>query len=278
MAHWRRLGLIAGGGPLPLRLAAHSEALGRPCFVARLPGLAAPGLEAFAGAEFGFGEIAARFAAMRAFGVDAVVFAGHVRRPDFAALKVDAQGLRLLPKVLAAAALGDDALNRALVETCEAEGFRVLAVEEVLGGLLARAGPLGSAAPDAAARADIAKAAALVAALGPFDVGQGAVVRDGLVLAVEAQEGTDAMLRRVAEIAPASPPRGVLVKRPKPQQERRVDLPVIGPATLVGLAAAGLAGVAIEAGAALIVDGEAVRAQADAHGLFVFGFEAADGP
>lgn len=272
MASWRRLGLIAGGGPLPVRLAAHSEALGRPCFVARLPGQGDPGLAAFPGGEFGFGEIEARFQAMRAFGVDAVVFAGQVRRPDFKALKLDGRGLALLPKFLAAAAKGDDALNRALIETCEAAGFQVLAVEQVFGGLLAGAGPLGGRGPDAAALADIAKAAALVAALGPFDVGQGAVVRDGLVLAVEAQEGTDAMLRRVAEFARAEPPKGVLLKRPKPGQERRVDLPVIGTTTLAGLAAAGLAGVAVEAGSALIVDGEAVRQEADALGLFVFGF------
>lgn len=272
MAEWRRLGVIAGAGPLPVRLARHSESLGRPCFVARLPGFADPQLSEFPGGEYGFGEIAARFAAMRTFGVDAVVFAGQVRRPDWKSLKVDTRGLALLPKFLAAAAKGDDALNRVLVETCEAEGFRVLAVETVLGGLLARAGLLGRCAPDAQAAADIKKGAALVAALGPFDVGQGAVVRDGLVLAVEAQEGTDAMLARVAAIARADPPCGVLVKRPKPAQERRVDLPVIGTTTLAGLAAAGLAGVAIEAGGALIVDPEAVRATADAQGLFVMGF------
>lgn len=272
MTHaWSRLGLVAGAGLLPLRIAQHCAALGRACFVARLPGETAPELAAFPGATFPLGELGARFAALQAFGADAVVFAGKVQRPDFKALQVDAMGLRLLPRFLAAAARGDDALHRLVVEVCEGEGFQVLAVEQVLGGVLAREGPLGECAPSMQDRADIAKGAGLVAALGPYDVGQGCVVREGVVLAVEAQEGTDAMLQRVAAIAPCDPPRGVLVKRPKPMQERRIDLPVIGPSTLAGLAAAGLAGVAIEAGAALIVDPEAVREAADAQGLFVCG-------
>lgn len=268
---WSRLGLVAGAGLLPLRIAQHCAAQGIACFVARLPGETAQELAAFPGATFPLGELGARFAALQAFGADAVVFAGKVQRPDFKALQVDAMGLRLLPRFLAAAARGDDALHRLVVEVCEGKGFQVLAVEQVLGGVLARMGPLGARAPGMQDRADIAKGAGLVAALGPFDVGQGCVVREGVVLAVEAQEGTDAMLRRVAAIAPCDPPRGVLVKRPKPMQERRIDLPVIGPTTLAGLAAAGLAGVAIEAGGALIVDPEAVREAADAQGLFVCG-------
>lgn len=278
MAGWTRLGLIAGAGALPVRLAAACAASGRACFVARLPGLADAALDAYPGGAFAMGEVERRFAAFRAFSVDAVCLAGYVRRPNFAALKLDVKGAALLPKVLAAAARGDGALLGVLVQACEAEGFPVIGAEEVLGGLLARPGPLGAHAPDAAALADIAKAAALIAALGPFDVGQAACVRDGLVLAVEAQEGTDAMLARVGDIAPANPPRGVLVKRPKPAQERRVDLPTIGPATVAGLARAGLAGAALEAGAALIVDVEAVRAAADAAGLFIYGFTAADLP
>ncbi len=272
MANWSRLGIIAGGGALPARLAAHCQALGKACFVARLPGGDDPALAGFPGGEFAFGQVDARFKALRAFGCDAAVFAGHVRRPDLKALRLDAGGLALLPKVISAAQAGDDALLRVMVTAFEAAGLPVLAVEDVLGALLARAGPLGAHRPDETALADIAKGAALVAALDAFDVGQGCVLRDGLVLAVEAQEGTDAMLARVAGLRAAGDTGGVLVKRCKPSQERRIDLPTIGLTTLEGAFTAGLAGIAIEADGALIVDAPAVRQRADTLGLFVFGF------
>src|SRR5262249_25890747 len=124
--------------------------------------------------------------------------------------------------------------------------------------------------------ADAAKAMDVAQAIGQLDVGQGAVVCDGLVLAVEAQEGTDAMLARVAELpqeirGSAEARRGVLAKTPKPIQERRVDLPTTGVQTLERAAAAGLAGVAGEAGAMVVLDREAVTEAADRLGLFVWG-------
>ncbi|MBY0423093.1 MAG: UDP-2,3-diacylglucosamine diphosphatase LpxI, partial [Parvularculaceae bacterium] len=204
---------------------------------------------------------------------DAVVLAGRVRRPDFASLKPDMKGAALLPKIIAAAAKGDGALLSLVVETLEAEGVKVLAPETVLGDLAAPGGALGAFAPSAEDRADIAKAARLVAALGPFDVGQAAVVARGFVLAVEAAEGTDAMLDRCALLPGRGSERsGVLLKRPKPQQERRIDLPVVGAETMRRAAAAGLAGVAVEAGGALVVDRAATLAAADSLRLFVYGF------
>lgn len=274
---WRKLGIVAGGGDLPVRIAQACAAQGRDYFVSRIAGLTDGALSAAPGEAHGLGQVGGRIKALKAAGCDAVVFAGLVKRPDFGALKLDPGGAMLLPKVLAAAKRGDDALLRVLVETFEREGFAVIGAEEALGDLAGPAGPLGAHAPDEAARDDIAKAAEIAAAIGRYDIGQGCVVCDGLVLAVEAQEGTDAMLARVAQL-PAEirgqpqARRGVLVKRPKPIQERRIDLPTIGPATIENAAAAGLAGVAYEAGGALLVDREAIAARADALGLFVFGF------
>ncbi|HWA21621.1 MAG TPA: UDP-2,3-diacylglucosamine diphosphatase LpxI [Caulobacterales bacterium] len=275
---WNKLGIIAGGGDLPVRLAEHCRGQGKPYFVARIAPLASPELSDHPGADNPLDKMGARFAALRAAGCDAVVLAGAVRRPDFNAFDPDERTRQMLPAILAAAALGDDQLLRALIAECETDGFTVVGAEDVLGGLLAPLGALGAHKPDTAAMADIRRAAALVAALGAFDVGQGAVVCAGLALAVEAQEGTDAMLARVAGLPRAlrgasDARRGVLVKRPKPAQERRVDLPVIGLTTIENAAAAGLAGVAIEAQGALIVDREAVVARADALGLFVLGFD-----
>ena len=203
-----------------------------------------------------------------------------VRRPDFSKLKPDWRGAALLPRVIAAAAKGDGALLNVLVETLEAEGLLVVGAEEVLASLAAPPGPIGTVAPGTGHWIDIKKAAAIVAALGPFDVGQAAVVASGFTLAIEAAEGTDGVLSRCAAL-PASARggdgrNGVLVKRPKPGQERRVDLPTVGVETLKGADAAGLAGIAVEAAATLVIDIDAVRREADRLGLFVYGFTPAE--
>ncbi|MDX2233784.1 MAG: UDP-2,3-diacylglucosamine diphosphatase LpxI [Hyphomonadaceae bacterium] len=281
MSAGSKLAIVAGAGDLPVRLAAQCAATGRPYFVARIAGMADPALDAHPGATFGLGEMGARFKALKDGGCDAVTFAGLVRRPDFKTLRLDARATLMLPKVLAAARRGDDALMRAILEEFEREGFTVVGPETVLGDLLAPKGVLGAIAPDDAARADVVKAAAIAGALGAWDVGQGAVVCDGFALALEAAEGTDAMLARVASLPEAvrgraDARRGVLVKRAKPVQDRRIDLPTIGLSTLEGAAAAGLCGIAIEAGGALIVDCDAVIARANALGLFVMGFDPAD--
>lgn len=279
---WDRLGLVAGGGALPARLAAACEANRAPYTVLRLSGYAG---EEPPGQEVGIGEVGRIVRLLREAGCDAVCMAGTVSRPELKALRPDWRGAALLPKVVAAARRGDGALLAVLVEMFESEGFLVVGAEEVAGALEAAAGPVGRVAPTEGDRADLAKAAAVVAALGPFDVGQGAVVRQGHVLAIEAAEGTDAMLARCADL-PASvlgnePAKhrarsGVLVKRPKPGQELRVDLPTIGLATVHAAARAGLAGIAVEAGAALILDRAAVAAAADEAGLFVYGFTGAE--
>jgi DUF1009 family protein len=277
MAAWRKLGVIAGGGELPVVLAEHCAAEGRPYFVARVAPYASAELERHPGAAHGLGAMGARMTALRDAGCDAIVLLGQVPRPDLRALELDDGGRAMLPALLAAAPNGDDALLRALLAEHERAGFRVLAVEDAMAGLLAPAGAWGAVAPSLDAEADLRLGARVAAAIGAFDVGQGVVVCGGLVLAVEAQEGTDAMLRRVAELpqalrGSAERRRGVLVKRPKPIQERRIDLPTIGVRTIEAAAAAGLAGVAVEAGGALAVRRADLVAAADRAGLFVYGF------
>lgn len=281
MAGRGRLAIIAGAGDLPVRLAEHCAASGQAYYVARIEGMADAALAHHPGASFGLGEMGGRFRALKAAGCDAVTFVGLVRRPDFKTLKLDARATLMLPKVLAAARKGDDALMRAILEEFEREGFRIVGPEAAFDALAAPRGPIGAHAPDAAAEADIAKGAAVAGALGAWDVGQGCVVCDGFVLALEAAEGTDAMLARVAALpeavrGTATARRGVLVKRAKPIQDRRIDLPTVGLATLEGAAAAGLAGIAVEAGGALIVDRVALAARADELAMFVTGFEASD--
>jgi len=272
----RKLGLIAGGGPLPLSLAARCAASGRPLFVVRLKGMADSGLAQYAGADIGIAEIGKMFSTLRQEGCEAVCFAGVVKRPDFTALKPDLRGLTLLPGVVAAARHGDDALLRHLLGLFEREGFAIEGTHEVDQAMTLPLGPLGRYVAGPEHRADLVQAITAARTLGGFDIGQAVVVAQGLVLAVEAQEGTEAMLRRCAEL-PAhllgSPNArvGVLVKWPKPIQDRRVDLPVFGLDTIERAAAAGLAGIAGEAGGVLLLQRDALIAAADRLGLFIEG-------
>jgi UDP-2,3-diacylglucosamine hydrolase len=271
------LGIIAGGGELPVAIAECATEAGRPVFVAALKGIASQALTRFEHEWVSLGETGRTLSLFRQHGCDDVLLAGKVSRPKWGDIKLDAKGLSKLPKVLAAAAKGDDALLRSLVEVLEGEGFRVVAVAEAAPGLLASSGVLGKHRPSARQETDIELAVKIVRALGAFDVGQAAAVCDGLVLAVEAAEGTDAMIARIVNLpenirGTASMRRGVLVKVRKPTQDGRTDLPVIGVETVKNAAEAGLAGVAIEAGGALIVDRRAVIESADRLGLFLFGF------
>jgi hypothetical protein len=191
-------------------------------------------------------------------------------------MHLDLKGLAVLPGAVAAARQGDESLLRYLTGVLEQEGFEVEGAHQVMGNLALEPGPLGRIAPAAEHAADISKALAVAKAIGGLDIGQGAVVCHGLVLAVEAQEGTDAMLCRVAELPEdvrGTPDRrrGVLAKAPKPIQEERVDLPTIGVATVEGADRAGLAGIVGVAGKMLVIDRDAVIAAADARGLFIVG-------
>ncbi len=279
MVRWRKLGILAGGGALPECIASSCAERAEAFHIIRIIGSAGPSLEALPGDDCGIGEIGKILRILKAENCDAVVFAGTVKRPNFAALKADWRGAALMPKIISAAAKGDGALLGVLVDTVEADGFLVVGADEAMQGLEAPPGALGAHHPDEKDFRDMRKAAALINALGPFDVGQAAVVADGLVIAIEAAEGTDGMLRRCTELADANERGarvGTLVKRPKPGQELRVDLPVIGPETIRRADRAGLRGVAVEAGFALIIDREEVVHCADKAGLFVYGFSDTD--
>jgi DUF1009 family protein len=273
---WQKVGILAGGGALPGQLVAACEASGAPFYVVRLKGYADETLAGQPGVTASLGEVGRIIRQLKKEGCDAVCMAGVVRRPNFAGIKPDWRGAALLPRVIQAARRGDGALLDVLVETFSAEGFVVVGAEEVATGLHATAGGMTAKGPSPTDLSDIRKAAALIAAIGPFDVGQAAVVRDGFVVAIEAAEGTDLMLDRCAGLRARDERSGVLVKRPKPEQERRVDLPTIGVRTVEKAEAAGLNGIAIEAEAALILDREAVIREAKRRGLFVYAFTKAD--
>lgn len=267
------LGIIAGGGTLPGQVAAAARAAGREVFIVGLEGFAEPAV--LAPYPHGFFRMMAAgqiLAALHAAGCRDLVLVGPVRRPSLLDIRPDAEGARILGRIGATIFAGDDGLLAAIIRVLNEEGFGVLGVDEVLAGALAPAGLLTRAGPDAVAVADIRRAVEVARALGAADVGQGCVVQQGIVLAVEAAEGTDSMLERCAALARPGPG-GVLVKVVKPGQERRADLPTVGPETVAGAAQAGLRGIAFEAGGTILADRAALVVRADEAGLFLLGLE-----
>lgn len=270
-----RLGLIAGRGDLPARLLEACRRRGRDVFVVALEGQAAPTLTD--GVPHAWARVGAAgliISLLRDAGVEELVLAGKVERPSLAELRPDWRALKFLAG-RGGRLGGDDELLRAIIETIEREvGLRVLPPDALLEELPAPRGRLGRAGPDGEDERDIALGLEAARRLGALDIGQAVVVQQGLVLAVEAAEGTDRLIARAGELRRAG--RGpVLVKLRKPQQDGRADPPVVGPETVRQAAAAGFAGIAVEAGGTLIVDRDETVRAADAAGLFLIGIDAA---
>ncbi len=268
------IGLVAGKGLIPLRIADAATKSGRGVACVLIEGFADP-------AEFArydpvvvqIGQVGRLLDTFRRRGARDLVMAGRVTRPSLLSLRLDGEGLRLVGRIGRAALFGgDDGLLSAILRVVREEGFNPISPTDVLGDMLVEEGLLTTRGPDEIARADIARGIVVTRKLGEADVGQGCVVQQGLVLAMEGIEGTDAMLARCGALRREGPG-GVLVKLVKPQQARQIDLPTIGPDTVRHAAAAGLAGIAIEARAdhsgTLVVDRAETVALAEAAGLFI---------
>jgi DUF1009 family protein len=263
-----KLGIIAGGGMLPIRLAEHCLASARPVFAVLLAGQArAEDFTAVPHATYRLGAAGGAIKRLRAEGAEVLVFAGHVRKPTLAEVRPDLWSARFLVRTGVFGA-GDDNFLHTLIRALEGEGFRVVGADDVAPELLAPAGCLTARAPDASNTRDIEIGISAARALGARDAGQAVVAAGGRTVAEEDSRGTDAML---AGLAGGSAAGGVLIKVLKPGQERRADLPTIGPETVASAKAAGLAGIAVSAGDALILERDACLAAADASGIFIVG-------
>jgi DUF1009 family protein len=265
-----KLGVLAGGGQLPVRVIEACRAAGRDFFVLAFEGHTDPATVIDTPhAWVRLGAVGEALRRLHDAQVKEVVLAGPVTRPSFDDLRPDWRGAMFLAKV-GARAFGDDGLLSAVVKELENEGFRVVGADDVFGNLRTPAGRCGKLVPDPAAESDIRRGIEVLTTIGPLDIGQAVVVQQGVVLGIEAIEGTDALLERCAVVR-RSGRGGVLVKIAKPGQERRVDLPTIGPGTIQRAVAAGLVGIALEAGRSLIIDRAAVVGAADEVGLFIVG-------
>lgn len=274
------LAIICGGGKFPFVIADAVERRGRAVLLFALQGWADPvAVARFPHHWAGLGQFGRFCRLARAARCRDVVFIGTVLRPKLTQLRPDLTTLRYLPRVARLLRGGDDHLLSGVGRIFEEKGFRLVGAHEVAPEILVPEGTLGRHVPSERDRADITRGLAVIAAMGPFDIGQAVVVADNYVLAVEAAEGTDQMLARVAALRRDRRVRlsgkvGVLVKAPKPAQDRRLDLPSIGARTVAAAAEAGLAGIAVEAKGAITADFQEFVQAADAVGLFVVGVPA----
>jgi len=267
-----KLGIVAGGGDLPRMLIDACRRSSRDFHVFALEGQAAPAtVEGVPHDWFRLGAAGAALKRAQELSVHEIVLAGSVKRPSFASLRPDWKTLNFLMRI-GAKGLGDDGLLRRIIAAMEEEGLTVIGADTVLENLKAVAGVLGRHAPDEVAAEDIARGRAVLRAMSEADVGQAVVVQQGMVLGVEAIEGTDALIERCGALR-RDGPGGVLVKMPKQGQETRTDLPTIGPETIERAVAAGLRGIAVAAGATIIVRQEEVVRAANAAGLFLIAVE-----
>lgn len=275
--HGRRIAILAGRGDYPVRVASAAAAQGASVYVAVLSGAADPAdYAAYDAAEYRLGQLGRFLDEIKRRKVDEIVMVGALPRPSFGSLAPELSTLKYLPHFARAFQGGDDHLLRGVVSFFEGQGLRVLGPADLAPNLVAPVGALGRHKPSAVAREAIATGFDLLAALSPFDIGQAAIIADHRVVAVEAAEGTDAMIERVASLIQSGRLKlgkgdGVLVKAPKFGQDLRVDMPAIGPDTVARVAAAGLAGIAVKASCVLIGDRERLAALADASGLFIEG-------
>lgn len=272
------LGLIAGDGRLPYEVLCALRAKGQAATLIGLEGEAdIELLKSFQPHIYHFGQIGSMLNALKSADCTALLLIGGVRRrPDFSHLMGDFETLKRLPKILKAIVGGDDGVLRSVIRLIEEEGFSVLGVADVAPELLVPEGVMTRAVPSRQDLADMHQAAHAASLLGALDIGQAVVAVNGRVVAVEGAEGTDALLERVADLRAAKRfsakgRAGVLVKRAKPNQDLRVDLPTIGPETVRRATAAGLRGLVLESGRCLIAERASVVKQADTDGLFVVG-------
>jgi UDP-2,3-diacylglucosamine hydrolase len=269
--------IICGGGSFPAAVAEAVARAGRKPVMFAIRGWADPKVvEGYTHHWVAIGQGGRFFRLARAENCREAVFIGTLLRPSLTQIRLDWHTLRVMPRIIRAFRGGDDRLLSGVARLFEEGGVRIIGVGDVAPEIVVPEGTLGRYQPSPRDRADIACALGVIAALGPFDIGQAVVVANGHVLAVEAAEGTDHLLARVAQLRdqgrltkPAGV--GVLVKAPKPGQDRRFDLPAIGPQTVENVARAGLAGLAVAAGSAIVAEPAQASDAADRAKIFFVG-------
>lgn len=272
------LAVLCGAGAFPLEVAADARSAGREPFLIGVVGSSDPAIEAYPHVWLRIGEVGKLFTALKERAIGEMVIVGAMSRPDFADLRLDWGAVKRAAELAQLFRRGDNGLLIGLAAIIERQGVRIVGAHEIAPRLVASVGPFGARDVSRDDEADIVFGRDLLEALSPFNSGQAVVVGAGRAFAIEAAEGTDAMVARVADLRASGRlrrkgPAGVLVKAPKRGQDLRLDMPAIGAETILGAARAQLRGVAIAAGRVLVVERERCAREADAAGLFVYGFQ-----
>ena len=268
-----KLGIIAGGGILPLRLLEKCQSSGREFYLIGLQGQIDENLfKQYSYDVIRMGAVGKAIDLLRQNNVNEIVMAGNVNRPSMAALRPDMKAVKILAKSgnMAIVSRGDDGLIKEIVKYLEKdEGFRIISVDSILGENKFISGILGDVEPDNNSKKDIIRGVSALKMIASADIGQAIVVEDQAIIAVEAIEGTAKMLERCNDLKLNQIPSGVLVKIRKDNQETRVDMPTIGCDTIKQIVAAGLLGIAFDAGGMIIIDKDKVITAANEAGIFI---------
>lgn len=271
----RPIAIIAGGGSVPLHVARAASADGRKVLVIGIKGEADPGIDAFAHEWVHFGQIGRLLKLLDDHGAADLVLVGGIKaRPDFSQMRLDFWTIKNLPEILSIMSKGDDSVLSGAIKILETRGYSVVGAHEIAQDLVSLPGSIAGPEPGPNEAGDIDFAFAAARSIGRLDAGQAAVAVNGRVVALEAAEGTDEMIARVAGLHASGRVKwkgraGVLAKCAKPQQDLRVDMPTIGPQTVTSVEAARLAGIAIEAGRVMVIEREETRRRAESAGVFI---------
>lgn len=265
-----KIGLIAGNGDLPEKIITECIKSKRDIFVISIGDNQSPSLLKVPHVILGIGAVGKAIRTLRKENVKHIVFAGGIKRPKFSALRPDAGGVKLLAKISKSKLLGDNSLLSIVIKFFESSGFTILGAEEIMGDLLMTKGILGKIEPNGSALKEIDFGVDIARAIGRLDIGQSVIVKQGMVVGVEAAEGTDELIKRCGKLL-KDDEKAILVKMKKPNQDKRIDLPTIGVTTVENAYRSGLRGMALEAGSAFILDRKEVIRKADELGIFIVG-------
>ncbi|PIR38648.1 MAG: UDP-2,3-diacylglucosamine pyrophosphatase [Alphaproteobacteria bacterium CG11_big_fil_rev_8_21_14_0_20_39_49] len=265
-----KIGLIAGNGDLPEKIISQCINSGIDVFVILITDNLPSSISKVQSVKLNIGSVGKAIKTLKEEKVEQVVFAGGLKRPKLLSLSLDAGGIKLLARITKAKFNGDNKLLTTVIGFFEDNGFEIVGADEILEDALVTMGQLGMVKPDQRQKEDIEVGKEIAKKIGELDIGQSVIVQDGVVIGVEAIEGTDGLIQRCSELQ-MEKKGGVLVKVKKPGQDSRVDLPTIGPVTIMKAYENGLSGIAVEAGGALIIDKEEVIKMADEYGLFLIG-------
>lgn len=274
----KKIGLIVGAGQLPYDLVLNKEKAIAPIYVIGINGVSDEKTLNLCDEKVGLGDIGKIINIFKSHNINEIGIIGYIKRPDFSKISFDFLGIKILPKLVLAAKNGDDAIMRVILNEFENNDLKIMPPEAIFPHITSKNGALGDFCPNQNNFDDIEKAKLILNDLGKYDIGQAIVVIDGCVAAIEAQEGTDEMLKRVANlpkhlIGNEAQKKGILLKIPKTAQDLRIDLPTIGIETIINAIKANLCGIAFVKNKAIIAQEEELIQIANENKMFLFGLD-----